>query len=210
MSKVSILLLGAGGHAKSCIDVIEQTNLFSIAGLLGSEQEVGSRVLGYPVLCTDKNVKDLLGKYQHALVTVGQIKSPELRVHLFQLLEQNNFKMPIVISPHAYVSPHATLGAGTIVMHGAVVNAGAIIGDNCIINNQALVEHDVKIGNHCHISTGSKINGDVHVGDGTFIGSGACVRQSLKIGAYCVIGMGQSVLVNCEPNTSLPAFRKTL
>ena len=37
-------------------------------------------------------------------------------------------------------------------MHGAIVNACAQIGKNVIINSMALIEHDVHIGNHCHIN----------------------------------------------------------
>ena len=36
----------------------------------------------------------------------------------------------------------------------AVVNAGAEVGECCIINSKSCIEHDVKIGKFCHISTG--------------------------------------------------------
>ena len=39
-------------------------------------------------------------------------------------------------------------------MHGAIVNSNVNIGNNCIINSKSLIEHDVSIGNHNHISTG--------------------------------------------------------
>ena len=39
--KKSILLLGAGGHARSCIDVIEEQGQYQIAGLIGVESERG-------------------------------------------------------------------------------------------------------------------------------------------------------------------------
>jgi hypothetical protein len=44
MSNPGLLLIGAGGHAKSCIDVIEQENKFKIIGLVGSPNEVGTHV----------------------------------------------------------------------------------------------------------------------------------------------------------------------
>lgn len=208
MGSNSIILIGSGGHARACIDVIEQEGRFVVAGLVGLPHEVGSRILGYPVLGTDADLPALLGDYAHALVTVGQIKSPELRVRLFTLLEKNNCSLPIVISPRAYVSPHASLGAGTIVMHGAVVNAGAAVGRNCIINSQSLVEHDVVIADHCHIATAAAINSGVYIGAGTFIGSGSSVRQCVKIGERCLIGMGQRVLADCEAETRIPLAKE--
>ena len=204
MSKTPILLVGAGGHARACIDVIEQEGRFTVAGLVGLPHEVGTRILGYPVLGTDADLPALRGDYAHALVTVGQIKSPEPRMSLFDLLEQSGCLLPVIVSPRAYVSPHATLGAGTIVMHGAVVNAGAVVGRNCIINSQSLVEHDVVIADHCHIATAAAINGNVHIGAGTFIGSGSSVRQGINIGERCLIGMWRRVLTDCETGTNIP------
>ncbi len=204
MSRESILLLGAGGHARSCIDVIEQEGRYTVGGLVGLPQEVGSRVLGYTVLGTDGDLPDLLPRFARVLIAVGQIKSPEARMKLHALLEARGSSLPVIVSPRAYVSEHAQVGAGTIVMHGAVVNAGARIGRNCIINSHALVEHDAVVGDHCHIATAAVINGDVSIGAGSFIGSSACLRQGVSVAERCVVGMGQLLLSDCMTGSRLP------
>ena len=210
MSGEPIFLVGAGGHARACIDVIEQGGQFVVAGLVGQAHEVGASIFGYPVLGTDAEIPALCRQYASAVVAVGQIKTPEPRIRLFAMLEQHHARLPVIVSPRAYVSRHARVGTGSIVMHGAVVNAGATVGRNCIINTLALVEHDASIGDHCHISTSSAVNSGVRVGVGTFIGSGASVRQGLDIGERCVVGMGQQVLTDCESGTRLPARRQEL
>jgi sugar O-acyltransferase (sialic acid O-acetyltransferase NeuD family) len=204
---VPLLLVGAGGHARACIDVIEQEGRFAVAGLVGLPEERDSRVLGYPVLGADADLTDLLHSYTHALITVGQIKTAEPRMRLFDLLRQKGCALPVIVSPRAYVSPHATVGAGSIVMHGAVVNAAATVGRNCIVNSQSLVEHDAVIADHCHISTGVAINSGVRVGSATFIGSNSSVRQQVIIGERCLIGMGQRVIANCEVGTHMPPLK---
>src|SRR5437016_3781656 len=132
VSQCSILLLGAGGHARACIDVIEQEGRFSVAGLLGLPAQLGTRVLGYRVLGTDADLPLLVREHRHALIAVGQIKTPEHRIRLYDLAQSHTYALPVIVSPHAHVSRHASLAAGTIVMHGAVVNAGAVVGHNCI------------------------------------------------------------------------------
>lgn len=209
MTKESILLVGAGGHARACIDVIEQEGRFVVSGLLGLSHEVGSMILGYSVLGTDADLPAVLGDHANALITVGQIKTPELRIRLFDVLQQSGCGLPAIVSPRAYVSRHSVLGAGTIVMHGAVVNAGAAVGRNCIVNSQSLIEHDVVIADHCHIATAAAINSGVHIGSGTFVGSNASVRQSVKIGERCVIGMGQYVVADCSAGVRLPPVGKS-
>lgn len=198
-----ILLVGAGGHAKSCIDVIEQQGEFEIIGLVGLDNEVGSSVLGYPVVGTDTDLPALVNDSSNALVTIGQIKSPRPRIQLHDLLLSIGFNLARIISPGAYVSSHASIGAGTIIHHGAIVNASADIGDNCIINSRSLIEHDAKIDNHCHISTGAIINGHASIGMGCFVGSGCQVRESIVIGVRCVIGMGQRVTENCASDSTI-------
>lgn len=201
MSKSGLLLIGAGGHAKSCIDVIEQENEFQIVGLVGSLNEVGNRVIGYEVLGTDDDLPELMKFAQFALISVGQIGVNELRSNLFSKILNLGFKSPVVTSPLAYVSPHAVVGKGTVVMHHATINAGAAVGNNCIINSQVLIEHDVVVGDHSHIATGVRMNGGSTVGRSSFIGSGSTIRDSISIGTMCAIGMGVIVRHDVPANS---------
>ena len=200
----SILLIGAGGHAASCIDVIEQENRYRIAGIVGLSDEVGKKILGYPIIGSDKDLTSLIKEIPSALICLGQIKTAALRINYFQKIKDIGGHMPVIISPNAYVSPHAVLHEGSVVMHGAIINAGVCVGRNCIINSNALIEHGVNIADFCHISTASVINGDVKIGRGSFVGSGSCIRQSLTVGENCLIGLGQVVLRDCLPGSSLP------
>ena len=164
-----IILIGAGGHARACIDVIEQEDRFKIAGLIEKDAKKGIENLGYPIIGADGDLQNLRQKYSYALITVGQIKSSITRVKLFQQLQEMDYILPVVISPRAYTSKHVQIGDGTIILHDVIVNANAKVGKNCIINNKALVEHDTIVGDHCHISTGAIVNGEVTVGEGSFI-----------------------------------------
>ena len=178
MIKPSLILIGAGGHCKSCIDVIEQENKFIIAGIVDINTSI-SDLLGYPLLGHDDDLAKLKLSYDYALITIGQIKTPAIRIRLLDYAKSLGFKLPTIISPRAYVSKHAKIGHGTIVMHDALINAGALVGDNCIINTKSLIEHDAVIENNCHISTGAVINGGVIVKQGSFVGSNAVTKESV-------------------------------
>ena len=208
MSGEAILLIGAGGHARSCIDVIEQQDRYRIAGLVGVEQEVGSFQLGYPVLGNDADLPRLLAEFKRVLVAVGQIKSPDLRMRLFAQAQAHGCELPTIVSPHAYVSRHACVGAGTVVLHGAIVGPNAKVGSNCIVNTCAVVDHDAVVGDHCHISTAAVLNGGVQVGAGSFVGSRASVRQDIRIGERCVLGLGRAVVTDCPDGTWLPVRKE--
>jgi sugar O-acyltransferase (sialic acid O-acetyltransferase NeuD family) len=209
MIKPSLILIGAGGHARSCIDVIEQQGQFRIAGLIGMPDEVHTKHLGYTVIGTDSNFPELAKSYQYALITIGQIQTAEHRNRLYQQAIQLGFQLPIIIAPTAYVSRQAALGAGSIVMHGAIVNVGARVGNNCIINTRALIEHDATVEYNCHISTGSILNGDVTIGAGSFIGSGSVIKEGVTIGKGCLIGMGLTVRHNLSDNSRYTGRNKS-
>ncbi len=202
MNKPKIILVGAGGHAVSCIDVIEQEGKYEIVGLVGTKEEKNLKLLDYEILGTDQDLRNLNKDVPLAIITVGQIKSAQRRLDLFEQALKIGFEIPTVVSPRAYVSPHSILGPGTMVMHDAIVNANVKIGQNCIINTSALVEHDSTIGDHTHISTGAILNGNSIVGSRTFVGSGVIVKQDLEIGSDVVLGMGSLVLTSVPSQTT--------
>lgn len=193
MSKPNLILIGAGGHAHSCIDVIEEQGIFNIVGLIGLKCQLNTRLLGYEVIGVDSDIGRLSKIYKYALITVGQIQSGERRKVLYAQALASGFQFPPIISPNAYISRHAQIGDGTIVMHGVIVNAGANIGRNCIINSNALIEHSVNVGDNCHISTGAIVNGDVRIGSDSFIGSGSVIKQGVSVGDKCMVGMSLSL-----------------
>lgn len=177
-----IILIGGGGHCHSCIDIIESSGSYKIAGIV--EQPGTSKpnsILGYPIIGYDNELPTLRKHFDYALVTVGQIESGTVREKLFNSLKKLNFILPVIISPLSYVSKHATIGEGTIVMHHVVVNARAHIGNNCILNTKCLIEHDAVVGDNTHISTAAVLNGDSTIGSRCFVGSNATIVNGAKL-----------------------------
>ncbi|HIP55897.1 MAG TPA: acetyltransferase [Arcobacter sp.] len=186
--KPKILLIGGGGHCKSMIDVIEVEGKYSIAGIIDKKELIGQDVLGYKVIGSDDDLKDLYTTYKYAVVTIGQIKTNTLKVKLFDMLKKIGYILPTIVSPLSYVSKHSTIGEATVIMHQALVNANVIIGKNCIINTKALIEHDCIIADNCHISTGAILNGGVTVKENTFFGSNSTTKEYVKIDGFIKAG----------------------
>mgnify|MGYP001400633988 CR=1 FL=1 len=200
-----IILVGAGGHANSCIDVIELEGKFKIAGLIEKSSPYSNKNYIYKIIGTDNDLPDLRKKYCNAFVTVGQIKSPELRLGLIDNLYSLGFNLPSIVSPRSHVSIYSHIGNGTIIMHDVIINANAKIGKNCIINTKCLIEHDVIIGDNCHIATGAIINGNSTVGNNCFVGSGTVINQSISIGDNSIIGSSLSIKKNIDSNRLIKA-----
>ena len=192
--KKDLIVIGGGGHFRSCLDVIETQGEFQVVGIVDMPEKKGDRVLGCTITASEDDLPSLVNDHTWFLVTIGQIKTPEPRRRVFEKLKALGAQLAVIVSPLAHVSRHAEIGEGTIVMHHALVNAGARVGRNCIINTKALLEHDTVIGDHCHVATASVVNGGVEVGNHTFIGSGTVIKQYVRIGSNLVVPAGERVM----------------
>jgi len=193
-----IVLIGGGGHCISCIDVIRLTKKYEIIGILDSPEKVGTSISGIKVIGTDNDIPQLASKFKNFLITVGQIKSSEIRVRINDTVKKSNGNLAVIVSPRAYVSDSAFIDEGTIIMHNSIINANAQIGKNCIINTGALIEHEVNIGDYCHISTHAVVNGQVSIGKKSFIGSNSVIANNVLLPDEIVIAAGACILKSLE------------
>ena len=60
ISKPKIVLIGGGGHCKSCIDVIEEENKYQIAGIVDVPEKHGEKILAYKVFAKDDDLPELI------------------------------------------------------------------------------------------------------------------------------------------------------
>ena len=192
MKKKPLILIGAGGHAKSCIDVIENENKYYIYGIIDNSKK--RQFMGYKILGNDSKLKDYVKKIKNIAIGIGQIRNYKTRLKLFNLCKKFGYKFPIIKSKKSYVSKKAKLEEGTIVFHNVLINSAAKIGKNCIINTNSLIEHDVSIGDNSHISTRVVLNGFAKVGKNSFIGSGSIVSNSVSIKANSFIKLGSRIV----------------
>lgn len=195
-----IILIGAGGHAKSVAEVIKYaSSSYIIDGLIDLEAPKDKCWDNIDYLGSDETAPDIAGKNVH--VSVGMIKDLKIREKIYQFYKVKGAEFPVICSQHAFVSTDAEIGEGSIIMHQAFVNAGASIGVNCIFNTKSTVEHDVKIGDHCHAGPGATINADCTIGNNVFISSNVTITRGVKIGKNCIIGAGSVIIKDVEDNS---------
>ena len=149
-----IVLIGAGSHSVSCIDVLSSRKIFRISNI------IDKKIFKYKkykfILEKDFLKKNLKGKNLH--ISVGQLKLGNLRGKLFKYYKSKGCKFPKIIASSSYASKHSSIDEGTILFHRTIINKNAIIGKNCIINTGAIIEHDVTIEDNVHIAPGAIIH----------------------------------------------------
>ncbi len=201
-----IVLIGGGGHCASCIDVIEWSDLFKVAGIIDNQNSSNKDLnIKYPIIGRDEDLPKIVMEYPNYLITIGHIKDAKVRMNCFLRIKHLGGHFPVIVSSRAYISKHSSVSEGTIVMHDALLNANSSIGFNTIINSKALIEHDSHVGSNCHVSTGAIINGKVIVEDNCFLGSGSIIHHGVRIGHGSIISAGKVVKENIPPHSIVRA-----
>ena len=192
--KPKIVLFGAGGHAASCIQILETLKTYKIIFLI--DKKIKNNFNFYQVKKEQSDYR-LYKKYaNNALIAIGHTKDNKIRKIIFNRLKENKFIIPKVISKHSTVAKNSQIGEGTIVMDGVRINSGVKIGKNCIINTNSIIEHGTEIGDNCHIAPGAILNGDIKIHSDTFVGSGSIIKEKVTIPQNTFIKMGSVIKRN--------------
>jgi hypothetical protein len=191
--RVKLLLVGAGGHARSACDLARRCGHAVPAfadpvrtprpWLQQAEQLDGddAQLLGNPRVA---------GLVDSLVMGLGGV-TPALLAGRYALFER--YAAIFAASPPALVHPAATVAdpeavaPGAQVMAGAVVNAGAAIGRAAIVNTGAIVEHDAVVESGAHVAPGAIVLGGAHVGAGAMVGAGAVVLPGGEVAAGAMV-----------------------
>lgn len=195
MGRKKVVVIGAGGHARSVIDILMENEEYEVVGCLDpiySPQKEIMCMNGVPVVGTDEDMgKFLKLGYDYIFVAIG---NPNIRKKLYEKSIEIGYTPINVISQYARVSRYAKIGMGNCIMAGAVVNVNCRIGNGCIINTNASVDHDCQLGDYVHVAPGVAISGSSQLGDGVHIGTNAAVIDGITIGAWSYVGAGAAVV----------------
>jgi UDP-perosamine 4-acetyltransferase len=197
---MEVVLIGAGGHARVCVDVLhEQRHL--VVGALSSD---GTATANFPVpmLGSTTEFASVAAAHPEAgwFVAIGD---HEARLRWILACRDAGFTLAVACSPSAAVSPNASIGEATLVAPKAVVNAAAEIGVGVIINTAAVIEHDCTIADGAHVAPGAVLGGGVHVGRAALVGLGSRVLPGVRIGAGATVGAGAVVVADVAANATV-------
>lgn len=180
----SLVLYGAGGHAKVIYDIILSNNL-----LLEYLVDDNPPADFFHHLEVYKPTEELL-KNHKVIVAVGDGKSREIIVNKIK----NICEFGTLIHVSAFVSRFSEVGEGTVVMPQACVNAEVKIGKHCIINTASVIEHDCVIEDYVHISPSVTMAGNITIKKRAQIGIGTRIIPGVTIGEDAIIGAGAVII----------------
>jgi sugar O-acyltransferase (sialic acid O-acetyltransferase NeuD family) len=189
-----VILLGGGGHAKVCIDVLNKQSR-KIIGFV-SPDENSETVLGVAHLGDDDLVLNYSPDDVELVNAIGFLPKSSVRQVCYERFKQKAYTFVTLVHSSAIIAEEVILKEGAQVMAGTVIQPGVIVGENSIINTRVSVDHDCNLGSNCHIAPGSVLCGNVVLGEGVFVGSGAVIIQNIHVPADSIIAAGETVRKN--------------
>lgn len=193
---IKLILIGAGGHAKSVVDAIDNSK-YELCGFIDENKK--GKHLEIPIF--GAQIEDITNYKEFSyFVSIGDVY---YRKSWFDKIINMDLNVINIIDSSAIISPSAKIGIGNFVGKMSVINANAKIGNNNIINTKSLIEHECIVGNNTHISTNSVINGNVEVEDNVFMGSSSVCNGQLKIGHDTIIGSGTVIIENVPARVTM-------
>lgn len=184
---LGLIIFGAGGHAKSVADVAITSGITQVL-FIDEGAKKDETIFGFPVL---QQLDELLPDGWWCFPAVGD---HHRRKSYIDFAQRKNWPVATLISPSATIGMGAKIETGCFIGHHAHVGPMAYIGTGTIINTAAVVEHEVIIGNYCHISINASIGGCCQVGDNSYVFAGAAVRDKISISNDVTIGAGSTVI----------------
>lgn len=195
MTSLPLLVVGAGGHARSLLALLRRHGGFTPVGLIDSFRPGGPSLDGVPVLGAEADAPDLCEQHEirHLLVAIGDNARREAMTKRLAALVSNAV-FPPLIDPTAVVDSGVRLGAGVVILAQAHVGPGSELADGVLLNTKASLDHDARLDPFASLAPGVICGGRVSIGARSFIGLGSQLIHGLRVGADTVVGAGSLLL----------------
>lgn len=203
MTEKEIYLIGAGGHAKVIIALINELGLSCRAIYDDAEKLHGTRLCGVPITGPVSALPDR--EDISAVIAIG-VNETRRRISM----AFKNVSWRSLVHPHSWVHSSVIIGPGSVVFAGAVIQPDSVIGAHSIVNTSVSIDHDCRVGDFCHLAPGCHMAGGVQIGDNVFCGVGSSIIQYVSVCGGVIIGAGAAVTKHITmPGTyvGLPAKR---
>ncbi len=196
MSKISLVVFGAGGLGKELYSLINTLPGWKIEAFLDHNAQVIQSLNGIPVLHPDMFFTKKSA--QNLIIAIG---SPSIKKNIYEKVKQYRVEFPVIVHSRSILLNPETIRmeSGTVITPGVTITTDVQIGKHVLINLHATVGHDVVIDDFTSVMPGAHISGKVKIGKAVLIGTGATILNGVTIGDGAIIGAGAVVTKNVEP-----------
>jgi len=197
-----LVIVGAGGHGREILDVIE-----------GAQPVLRHRFLGF--LDDAEPDRDLLSRRNASwigtlarfadldaeyLIGIGDCR---VRSKIDSELVAAGRGSATLVHAAATIASDVQLGPGSVITAGARLTTNIRAGRHFHVSVNATIAHDCEIGDYVSVYSSATVSGNVVLEDRVTIGTGANVISGVHVGADATVGAGAVVVHNVLPGDTV-------
>ena len=172
----NLLVLGAGGYGTVVNEIALEMNCFNRVAFIDDSFIAEKNYYNLDLIGRLNDCKMLTDSFDFAIVAIGNYN---VRKKWINILKESGYRIPVIISPKAYVSSSAHCYEGVVIEPNASVMPNSRIGCGSYISAGAVVNHNSTVSGFCHIDCNSVIMTGSTVPEGTLVRSGEVYFNSL-------------------------------
>ena len=197
----NLIIIGAGGYGREIFDFAHDSKgygtEFCIKGFIDENPNALDGYMGYPPIF-GKVSEYIPQKDDVFICAIGSVK-PKKKV--CEIILSKGGEFITLISNRAYVSSNNThIGKGCLICPESRVHCDVTIGDFVTLQPNAVLGHDVKVGNWCHINDYADCGGATQIEDEVTVHTHSFILPGFKVGRGATIGAGSIVVRNVKEN----------
>ena len=177
---MNLLIIGAGGHGRCCLDIARDMNIFDKISFL-DDQNINEVINDCKIIGSIDEMSSYYPEYTHIHIAIG---NNSVRSKLLLQAKEIGYSLPILQHSSSVVSGYASINEGTVLFPHAVIESNATIGKGCIITANTTINHDAYLYDCVLVNTGSVIRPNT------------VIHKYVSIGSRCLITMNKEIEMN--------------
>ncbi len=198
---MTVIMIGARGHARAVSDVIKAEGRYRIAGLIDSFQKPGTISFSYEILGGEKDLPHICSdlRTSKVFIAIGDNYQRQAMAERVQKAVPG-IEFITCVHPSAIVGSDVKIGAGTVIMPGVIIVSGCTISKGCLLNTASSINHDGVMASWSSLGPGAIVGGRVRLGERSAINLGVKVVNGISIGRDTLVGAGAVVTKDIPDN----------
>ncbi|MDD4493817.1 MAG: PglB [Eubacteriales bacterium] len=152
----NLLILGAGQYGTVAKEIAEEMGCFDKIDFLDDTFGAGETEGDYHEQSIGKlsDLDKFTDSYTYAICAIGNAETRQLWTNR---ITEECYRIPVLVSPRAFVSKSTQLRHGDIIEPMAVVHANAVVGIATYVSAGAVLNHNSFTSDYCHINCNSVV-----------------------------------------------------
>lgn len=205
-----VVVVGAGGHAREVLDVIDAINdagsardavevVAVLADPLPEPEQFAAYDIGPDRLGPVSALRDQPASVGY-VIGIGA-SDARARIDREHLGERD---CPVLIHPDTFLGRRRVeFGPGTVLFAQVGLTNHITLGRHVHVNRGSTVGHDSVLGDYVTVSPHTCISGNVTAEDEVFFGTASVANPGVRIGAGATVGSGGVVVRDVEPGLTV-------